>query len=195
MFCLSAESQHVCNNEPSIVPPVSEGEGRGQGRCFTARHTVGLSTLYRCWLLCDDQLLSWRMFPCQLKKYKTFFLFLARVVFIVSYFTEWFDPRWGNSSCLYAACAIKSINQSDFIYITLFVHTMQRHTVTTDNNCIKPTITQTPICPPTPKTKALIKNGKLKWGMIQWKTGDNWTLARSFKRYSKVLNNSDYQYK
>lgn len=52
--------------------PVTEGEGRGQGRCLKARHTVGLSTLYRCWLLCDDQLLSWRMFPCQLKKYDFF---------------------------------------------------------------------------------------------------------------------------
>lgn len=48
VFCLSAESQRVCNNGLAIAPPVSEGERRGisrwgGGRCLTARHTVGLS--------------------------------------------------------------------------------------------------------------------------------------------------------
>lgn len=45
VFCMSAESQRVCNNGLAIAPLCpreSVGESRG-GRCLTARHTVGLS--------------------------------------------------------------------------------------------------------------------------------------------------------
>lgn len=68
--------QRRANVSAIISPPlfpVTEGEGRRQGRCLKARHTVELSTLYRCWLLCDDQPLSWRMFPCQLKNTRFFY--------------------------------------------------------------------------------------------------------------------------
>lgn len=81
--------QRRANVSAIISPPLfpgTEGEGRGWGRCLKARHTVRLSTLYRCWVLCDDQLLSWRMFPCQLKKYKIFFIPKHAVCLFFLYF-------------------------------------------------------------------------------------------------------------
>lgn len=45
VYCLSEESQCVCNNKPRplAITPQTEGEkGRGQGWCLKARHAVGL---------------------------------------------------------------------------------------------------------------------------------------------------------
>lgn len=82
--------QRRANVSAIISPPlfpITEGEGRGQRRCLKARHTVGLSTLYRCWLLCDDQPLSWRMFPCQLKNTRFFYSWHK----LSSLFLLWFN--------------------------------------------------------------------------------------------------------
>lgn len=66
VFCLSTESQRVCNNKPSIIPST---RGRRAGfKCLT--HS---QTLHIVLLLCDDQPLSWMMFPCQLKKMRFFY--------------------------------------------------------------------------------------------------------------------------
>lgn len=100
VFCLSAESQRVCNNGLAIAPlgpRESVGESRGEGGKVFDGSTHGRTLLhrYRCWLLCDDQLLSWRMFPCQLKKDKykiSFFFYSFLVVFIVSICSRWTLP-------------------------------------------------------------------------------------------------------
>lgn len=55
VFCLSNESQRVCNNKPSIIPN-NRGRREGAGEVFKC--STHSQTLHIVLLLCDDQPLS-----------------------------------------------------------------------------------------------------------------------------------------
>lgn len=77
----------VCNNKPSIIP-CNRGWSGGVvvvGDVFWLDTPSDSPHCFCCWLLCNDQLLSRRMFPCQLKKeYKRFFFYFISALFCVA---------------------------------------------------------------------------------------------------------------